>query len=316
MTTYNDNKNEDSELIVNEAVDPQTLSVISQAEIDTQIATAKKYPRSIKQFLDDATTLVSLNEHTANECRYRLKRTDRDGNRIDIVGPSSRFAELMAHSWGNCRAAARILEEKERFVTAQGAFIDLEKNVAITVDVQMPIVTKYGHKYSTDMIGVTCMAACSKALRNAVLKGVPKAIWFPIFQRAQQVAMGDAKTLSKRRDDMVKAFEGIGVTKQEIFALLEVKGIQDIDLEKLDELSGVWIAIRDRMTTADQIFRPNQKSNGRSSLNDSIKPPGGDANASEPPRDETTAAAEKTPTEDELRAEEQAMYEADEKGGE
>jgi hypothetical protein len=39
------------------------------------------------------------------------------------------------------------------FVTAQGVFHDLERNVAITYEVQRRIVDKEGHRYSADMVG-------------------------------------------------------------------------------------------------------------------------------------------------------------------
>lgn len=56
-------------------------------------------------------------------------------------------------------------------MTAQGVFHDLERNVAITYEVRRRIVDKNGRRYKPDMIGVTANAACSIALRNAILRG-------------------------------------------------------------------------------------------------------------------------------------------------
>src|SRR4030065_695902 len=154
-----------------------TVSLVSRAEIDQQITTAKKYPRSLKRFRDEALQMVTLTEGIAKECIYALPRKDANGSTKTIEGPSARFAEVIASAWGNCRAGARVVGESADFVTAQGGFYDLERNVAITYEVQRRITTSTGRRYSTDMIGVTANAACSIALRNAILKGVPKAFW-------------------------------------------------------------------------------------------------------------------------------------------
>ena len=161
-----------------------TLAVLHSAEVDTQITTARKYPRSIKRARDEIMELVTLTEDVARECVYALPRKQ-DGKRVIIEGPSARFAEILAHSWGNARAGARVVDDHGDFVTAQGVFHDLEKNVAITYEVKRRIVNRDGHRFSADMIGTTSNAACSIALRNAVLKGVPKALWEDAYQAAK-----------------------------------------------------------------------------------------------------------------------------------
>src|SRR5690242_11581167 len=107
------------------------LSLIERAHIDQQISTAKRYPRSIKRFLDEAMQMVSLNESIAAQCVYALPRREKDkatGQWITkaIEGPSARFAEIVASAWGNCRAGARVVSTAGEFVTAQGVFHDLE----------------------------------------------------------------------------------------------------------------------------------------------------------------------------------------------
>ena len=139
------------------------VSAISRSEIDQQIATARRYPRSIKRFRDEALQMVTLSESVAEQCIYALPR---DGKTIE--GPSARFAEVVASAWGNCRAGARVINDAGEFVTAQGVFHDLERNVAITYEVQRRITDKHGKRYKADMIGVTANAACSIALRNAI----------------------------------------------------------------------------------------------------------------------------------------------------
>lgn len=231
------------------SADESMVSMISRAEIDQQIATAKKYPRSIKRFVDEATAMVTLNESIAQQCIYALPR---DGKVVE--GASARFAEIVASAWGNCRAGARVVNETGEFITAQGVFHDLERNVAITFEVQRRITNKSGKRFSADMIGVTGNAASSIALRNAILKGVPKAFWDNLYQKARAVVAGDIKTLANKRAEAIKQFQIYGVTEAQILAKLGREGVADIGIDDLVVLFGMLTAIRDGDTTPEQAF--------------------------------------------------------------
>lgn len=239
----------DGQIVAEESM----ASLISRSEIEQQIATARRFPRSVKRFRDETLQMVTLSESVAEQCIYALPR---DGKTIE--GPSARFAEVVASAWGNCRAGARVVDDKGEFVVAQGVFHDLERNVAITYEVQRRIVGKNGKRFSADMIGVTANAACSIALRNAVLKGVPKAFWEDMYAEARKVVMGDAKTLVNRRAAAVQAFQRHGVTETQLCAKLGVAGIEDVGLEHLVVLKGLLTAIKDGDTTAEEAFSTNR----------------------------------------------------------
>src|ERR1700754_457466 len=74
------------------------IAMIQGAEIDQQIATAKKYPRSLTKFVEQTKGLVAMDESIAESCIYALPR----GGKM-IKGPSARFAEIIASQWGNAR---------------------------------------------------------------------------------------------------------------------------------------------------------------------------------------------------------------------
>lgn len=236
------------------SVESGMVAVLNKSEIDQQIATAHRYPRSIKRFRDESLQMVTLNERIAESCIYALPRGGKT-----IEGPSARFAEVVASAWGNCRAGARTISDQGDFVTAQGVFHDLERNVAITYEVQRRITDAKGKRYNADMIGVTANAACSVALRNAILKGIPKAFWDDMYQAARQVVMGDVKTLANRRADAIKAFQGFGVSLDQICSKLEVAGVEDISLEHLVTLRGLLTAIKEGDTTPEQAFDGTMK---------------------------------------------------------
>lgn len=226
-----------------------TVALLNKGEIDMQIATAHKFPRSIKRFRDEALQMVTLNETIAQECIYSLPR---DGKNIE--GASARFAEVIVSAWGNSRAGARVVSDQGDFVTAQAVFHDLEKNVAITYEVQRRIVDRQGRRFKPDMIGVTANAACSIALRNAILKGVPKAFWADLYESARQTAIGDVQTLANRRARALTVLQKMGVQPAQVFAFLGITGEEDMTLEHLGTLYGITTAIRDGDTTPEQAF--------------------------------------------------------------
>lgn len=223
--------------------------LVTKAEYDVQIATAKKYPRSVKRFLDDATAMVTLNEDVADDCIYALPRGGKT-----IEGPSARFAEIVLHSWGHCRAGTRIVNEDSRFITAQGVCHDLQNNTLIAYEVRRRITDKYGKKYNDDMIGVTANAASSIALRNAVLKVVPKALWSPLYEQARKVVVGDVKTLANRRATALGHLQKFGATQEMVLKKLEVKGVEDITLDHLVLLRGIATALKDGDSTVESMF--------------------------------------------------------------
>lgn len=231
------------------APDLGALTAITKGEIDQQIATAHAYPRSIKTFIQEASDLACLTEEMAAGCIYALPR---DGKTIE--GPSARFAEIVASCWGNCRAGARIVGEDQELVTAQGVFHDLQRNVAITYEVKRRIVDRYGRRYKPDMIGVTANAACSIALRNAVLKGVPKAFWTEIYSRVRQVIIGDSKTLANRRAEALEFLQKFGATREMVLSRLGRDGVESITGDDLVVLRGLATAIRDGDTTVEDAF--------------------------------------------------------------
>jgi hypothetical protein len=238
-------------------VESGTLALITGTEIDRQIATAKKFPRSLTTFLKEATGMVAMNESIAAACIYALPR---DGKTIE--GPSARFAEIIASAWGNCRAGARVVNEGAEFITSQGVFQDLERNVAITYEVQRRITDKNNRRYKADMIGVTGNAACSIALRNAILKGIPKAFWEPMYETARRTIMGDFKTLDNRRADAIQAFQRFGVRPEQIYALLEVQGIEDVTMDHLVALRGMLVSLKDGDSTPEQLFGAREAARG------------------------------------------------------
>lgn len=228
------------------------LSIVSKAELDQQIATAHHWPRSLKRFRDECLQMATLSESIADECIYAVPRKEKGVTKM-IEGPSARLAEIVASAWGNCRAGARVVDEGRDFITAQGVFHDLERNVAITYEVRRKITGNYG-RFSADMIAVTGNAACSIALRNAVFKGVPKAFWADIYEAARKVVAGDAKTLASRRSEALAYLQKFGATQERVLSLLGVAGVEDITLEHLVQLRAIANSVKEGEISVDEAF--------------------------------------------------------------
>lgn len=235
------------------------IGALAKAEIDTQVATAHAYPRSVARAIKNINSLVTISEAAAEECNYALPRGGKP-----ITGPSVRLAEIVASQWGNCRIGARVVhvDRFEKYVEAEGFFHDLETNMATTARVRRRIVDRQGRLFNDDMITVTGNAACSIAKRNAILGGVPKAVWNEAYQTALATIKGDVKTLPERRDGAFKAFAAFGVTPEQIVEALDLGGIEDITLEHLATLIAMHKAIKDGEQTVEEYFPSAGKAKG------------------------------------------------------
>lgn len=236
------------------------LEAQTRGEIDIQIATAKRFPRSVAKVIEQAMGLVSLSEDVAEQCFYAVPR---DGKTIE--GPSARLAEIMASCWGHMRSEARVVEETDTHVVSRGTSWDLERNVAVAFEVRRRITTSStkkdrdgkpipAKKFGDDMITTTSNAANSIAYRNSVFRVIPKAFWAPVYEKARKVAIGEAETLVAKRTKMLGYFQRMGVTDARLFAAIHVHGVEDITLEQLATLKGLAQAIKEGDTSVDDAF--------------------------------------------------------------
>lgn len=230
----------------------QSLAVsLARAEVDQQIATARALPRTPATVMRNILSLATLDEKSAEECVYALPRGGKP-----IKGPSIRLAEIISSQWGNCRVGARVVhvDKIEKYVEAEGVFHDLETNTATTARVRRRISDSRGRLYNDDMIVVTGNAACSIAKRNAILGGVPKAVWRKAYDAVETVIAGDAATLVERREKAMKAFAAFGVAPERVCVALGVEDVDSITLEHMPVLMGAHAALKNQEATVEELF--------------------------------------------------------------
>ncbi len=235
----------------------ELLEAVNRAEIDIQIATAKRYPRDITHVLNQIATLATMDTETAEDCFYALRRGRAEGDNAVIEGLSVRMAEIFAGAWGNLRVQTRIVGNDGKTITAQGICHDLETNLAVAVEVKRRITDKYGRTYSEDMQVVTGNAASAIAFRNAIFKVIPKAVTKKVINEVKQVALGKSIDLETSRQRIVEYFGKLGVTQRQLFDYLSVKKLEEIDKERVFELRALANALKEGTTTVEETFRKN-----------------------------------------------------------
>lgn len=228
------------------------LSVIEAQEragIDIQIRTAKQYPRDMVKFADEAMVLATANEEVAGTCFYALPRDSKT-----IEGPSVRLAEIVMSCWGNCHAGARVIEVGAKTLRSQAVFRDLERNTAVTFEVERRITYSGGGRYSDDMITVTGNAANKIAYRNAVFTGIPQTYWFAIYKAAREASIGKATTIEQMVTKMIKYFTLMGKREEDILLLLELSHTDEITKDHIIRLRGIGNAIKEGEVSVDEAF--------------------------------------------------------------
>lgn len=234
---------------------------MERAQIDVQIATAKKYPRSINAVKKEMLSMATMDVDTAESCFYNLPRGGKS-----IPGPSIRLAEIALSCFGNVRAATRIIGSNltdDPHVVIQAVCHDLEKNSAVCIEKRRRITKKKSKdRIDEDDINLATNACSAIALRDAIFKIVPGVLIKQAYDAAKQVAIGDASTLIDRRARAIESFAKMGISVERISAALGIKGADDITLEHLETLTGFRTAIKDGQTTIDQVFPAVVKTTG------------------------------------------------------
>lgn len=280
-------------------IQPRALELIQRAEIDMQISTAKKYPRlELAKIRQKMLSFATLDEETAESCFYTLRRWDAQANENKLIqGPSVRLAEIAVACYGNLRAASRVIDNDGKKITSQGACHDLENNVLISVEVSRRITNKTGKTFNDDMQITTGNAANSIAFRNATFKVIPMALVKPVYEQAKRVAVGDATTLSVKREKLFKRFSSMGVETERVLAVLEKASIESVDLDDLTTLIGIGTAIKDGEQTVEEAFPPVRRERGSVSISDfkTSSDPNRGHDATQPPAERAESSAETKP---------------------
>lgn len=252
---------ENYEVLPVEAQDVQIVQVdaVERANVDSQVATAKQYPRSIKRSIDNSIVMATMDAETAQSCGYALPRGGKP-----ITGPSVHLAKIIVSNWGNMRTESKVVQITDKQIISRGTAWDLETNVASAFEVRRNIVDSKGKRFSDDMITVTGNAANSIAYRNAVFSVIPKAMVDKVYKAAQKYITGDLsdeEKLIKRRTDAINYFnDEYGITEAEVIKLCGKHTVQQIKANEIALLLGMVQSLKDGDTTVDELMNPIRES--------------------------------------------------------
>ena len=244
-----------------EAQDVQIVQVdaVERANVDSQVATAKRYPRDIRRSIDNSVVMATMNQETAQSCSYALPRGGKP-----ITGPSVHLAKIIVSNWGNMRTEAKVVQITDKQVISRGTCWDLETNVASAFEVRRSIIGKNGQRFSDDMITVTGNAANSIAYRNAVFAVIPKAITDRVYYAAQKFITGDlsdSDKLLKVRTGILNNFKNnYGITEEEVVKMCGKQTVNQIGADEISMLMGTIQALKDGDTTVDELMKPIRES--------------------------------------------------------
>lgn len=241
------------------------IDAVERANVDSQVATAKQYPRDLARSVNNSIAMATMDYATAQSCGYALPRGGKP-----ITGPSVHLAKLIVSNWGNIRAEAKVVQITDKQVISRGTCWDLENNVATAFEVRRSIVGKNGKRFTDDMITVTGNAANSIAYRNAVFSVIPKAITDKVYQAAQHFITGDLSDEEKlvaRRKKCIDFFKDeYGINEQEVIMLCGKQTVNQIKADQIALLLGITQSLKDGDTTVDELIKPYRKEENKKNI--------------------------------------------------
>lgn len=231
------------------------VDAVERANVDSQVATAKQYPRNLMRSVNNSIAMATMDYNTAQSCGYALPRGGKP-----ITGPSVHLAKLVVSNFGNIRAEAKVVQITDKQVISRGTCWDLENNVATAFEVRRSIVGKGGKRFSDDMITVTGNAANAIAYRNAVFSVIPKAVIDKVYQAAQHFITGDLsdeeKLVARRKKCLDFFKDEYGITEEEVVMLCGKQTVNQIKADQIALLLGITQSLVDGDTTVDELMKP------------------------------------------------------------
>lgn len=241
------------------------LDAVERANVDSQVATAKQYPRNVTRSINNSIAMATMDVNTAQSCGYALTRGSKP-----ITGPSVHLAKLIVSNWGNIRAETKVVQVTDKQVISRGTCWDLENNVASAFEVRRSIVGKGGQRYSDDMITVTGNAANAIAYRNAVFAVIPKAVTDKVYQAAQHCITGDLsdndKLIATRKKCIDYFKDEYGITEEEVVMICGKQTVNQIKAEQIALLRGVQQSLVDGDTTVEELMKPYRKEENKKNV--------------------------------------------------
>ena len=241
--------------VLNSQASVSIMQAQERAAIDTQVATAKQYPRDLAKVRNNSISIVCMDKETAQSCRYAKPVGGKN-----VVGASVHLARIVAQQYGNIRVQQRIKNIDDKTIVAEAVAFDMETNYAVAVEARRSIIDKFGHRFKDSVIETASMAILAIAERNAILKIIPKSIIDSVYNEAFKCANGDLSDNAKliiARDKALEFFKSeYGATEKQVVELLGLKTKDAIKPEHIADLRGFMQSLKDKEVSPEDLFKP------------------------------------------------------------
>lgn len=226
------------------------------AEVHAAMTIAQSHPRNEIQAIDKITnafTRVSL----AEVAQYQYAKGG-----TDIVGPSIRSAEAIAQLWGNMqfgfREISRGIDEKGvGFSEIEAYAWDIENNTkrpTVFIVKHWRDTRNGGYKIEgeREIYELTANMA-QRRVRACILAVIPGDVVETAMRQAAVTLSANADVTPEGVKKMVDAFEGFGVTKEQIEVRIQ-RRLDAIQPAQMITLKRIYASLRDGMSEASEWF--------------------------------------------------------------
>lgn len=238
-------------------IDVGTRAMV-RAENDALFAIAAQRPRNSAKVLARAKGELEIVKDEAKTCFYTIPYKNPDGGVTNVTGPSIKAAQILARLWGNNAVSGRIVEETEDHAIVEGVFIDAETAFYMKKQVRVSRFEKKRgggtRRLDDQRWGTAIQAGVSKAVRNAILSGLPAWLSSQFNAHARAIAAGLVKD---KIPALIARFAELGVTREHIEKKIGCK-IEAANPDQFADLVGFGQAIADGQAAAADIFESMQ----------------------------------------------------------
>lgn len=239
---------------------------VMRVENETQQQIAVLRPRDESKVLAAVLGELKQTPEFAKKVFYAIPFKDenaKDG-KTWVEGISIGGSMAIQRRWGNSASACRVVDEKADRIITEGVFMDYESNTRVMRQVAVNRMYKVKDSNTMkplrgDFLERAIASGMSKAVRNAVLHGIPEFIKIEYLREAKKVAGGQViknaakPPLAERIAELLTGYENVGVSKQEIASYMGKPSLKEDDYEKL---LGLLNALEEGYVKKESIFIP------------------------------------------------------------
>jgi hypothetical protein len=230
------------------AAQPEIVTYLEKAAVDVQVATAKAYPRDRQKAMQ---AIVAEAMMDSESMVYTLRYRDRESGETKVVkGPSIRLAEIIMQNWGNLRVWATVIESRPEYIRARGSAWDVQTNAWGNEEVIVPTLDRHGKPLHDRLRIIYQQVAISKALRNAILRVIPRSVVNTVMQAIERQQPVTPKAIAGIRDWLRR----VGVSEATACRVVGAQSLDNLTPAQLSTLRGIYAAIRDGEMTVEEAF--------------------------------------------------------------